>query len=45
MAAGNVSTQANAMFLIVPYWRPDPFAAIAPATPLDSTSVVESGGP
>jgi hypothetical protein len=36
MAAGSVSTQASAMFLIVFHCSPDPFAAIVPATPLDS---------
>ena len=35
IAAGSVITQASAMFLIVLHCNPDPFAAIAPATPLD----------
>ena len=37
IAAGKVSTQAIAMFLMVPHCRPDSLAAIEPATPLDST--------
>jgi hypothetical protein len=45
MAAGSVSTHASAMFLIVLHCSPDPFAAIAPATPLDRTCVVDTGSP
>ena len=45
MAAGRVITQANAMFLIVLHCRPDPLAAMVPATPLDRTCVVETGRP
>jgi len=45
MAAGNVSTQVSAMFLILLHWSPDPFVAIVPATPLDSTCVVDTGSP
>ncbi len=33
------------MFLIVPHCSPDPFAAIVPATPLDSTWGVDTGSP
>jgi hypothetical protein len=45
MAAGRVNTQADAMLRIVLHCRPEPFAAIVPATPLDSTWVVETGKP
>jgi hypothetical protein len=37
IAAGNVSTHAIAMLLTVPHSKPEPFAIIVPATPLDST--------
>jgi hypothetical protein len=33
IAAGSVSTQASAMLRIVDHCRPEPFAAIVPATP------------
>ena len=43
MAQGSVSTQASAIERSVLHWMPDPFAAIVPATPDDSTWVVETG--
>ena len=38
IAAGNVSTHANAMLMTVLHCKPDPFAAIVPAMPEDSTA-------
>jgi hypothetical protein len=43
IAVGNVRTHAIAMFRIVDSWRPDPLAAIVPATPDDRTWVVDTG--
>lgn len=45
IAAGNVSTQASPMLRSVRICRPEPFAAIVPATPDESTCVVETGRP
>src|SRR5262249_50290150 len=45
IAAGKVNTQANARLRPVLHCNPDPLAAIVPATPLDSTCVVETGKP
>ena len=45
IAAGSVKTHASAMFLKVDICRPDPFAAIVPATPDESTWVVDTGNP
>ena len=45
IAAGKVSIQASAMLRIVDHCRADPFAAIVPAIPDDSTWVVETGRP
>ena len=45
IAAGSVSTQASAMLRSVDHWMPEPLAAIVPATPDDSTWVVETGRP
>jgi hypothetical protein len=45
MAAGNVITHANAMLRTVESCNPEPFAAMVPATPEDSTCVVETGSP
>src|SRR3981189_2855445 len=45
IAAGSVRTHAISMFLMVATCSPDPFAAMAPATPDDSTCVVETGRP
>src|SRR3954453_360949 len=45
MAAGNVRTHANTMFLIVPVCSPEPLAAMVPATPLDKICVVDTGMP
>ena len=45
MATGSVSTQAIARFRTVFHCRPEPFAAIVPAMPDDSTWVVETGRP
>ncbi len=45
IAAGRVSTHAVAMLRIVASCRPDPFAAIVPAIPEDSTCVVDTGRP
>ena len=43
IAAGSVSTQASAMLRTVDHCRPEPFAAIVPAMPDDSTWVVDTG--
>src|SRR5579859_3203620 len=43
--AGSVSTQARIMLRIVSHCRPEPFAAMVPATPDDSTWVVLTGRP
>ena len=45
IAVGSVKTHASAMFLKVDICRPDPFAAIVPATPDESTWVVDTGNP
>ena len=45
MAAGSVSTQAISRLRIVAICRPEPLAAMVPATPDDSTWVVETGRP
>ena len=45
IAAGSVSTQASAMLRMVDHCSPEPFAAIVPAMPDDSTWVVETGRP
>src|SRR5271165_1357887 len=45
IAAGNVSTQAIAMLRTVANCSPEPFAAMVPAIPDDSTWVVETGRP
>ena len=45
MAAGIVSTQARARLRTVAICRPEPLAAIVPATPDDKTCVVETGKP
>jgi hypothetical protein len=45
MAAGNVRTHASAMLRRVTSWRPDPLAAMVPATPDESTWVVDTGNP
>jgi hypothetical protein len=45
MAAGSVSTQAEMMLLTVLHCRPERFAAMVPATPLESTCVVDTGRP
>jgi len=45
IAAGRVSTQAITMLRMVAICSPAPLAAIAPATPDDSTWVVETGRP
>ena len=45
IAAGRVSTHAMAMLRIVDHCSPDPFAAMVPAIPDDSTCVVETGSP
>jgi len=45
MAAGSVSTHAMAILRMVASCRPDPFAAMVPATPEESTWVVETGSP
>ena len=45
IAAGSVSNQAIARFRTVDIWSPDRFAAIVPATPDDSTCVVDTGSP
>src|SRR3981081_3096704 len=43
MAAGSVRTHAITILRIVAICSPEPLAAIAPATPDDSTCVVETG--
>jgi hypothetical protein len=45
IAAGKVSTQPSAILRSVDICRPEPFAAMAPATPDESTCVVETGRP
>ena len=45
IAAGRVMTQAMAMERRVDHCRPDPLAAMVPATPLDRMCVVETGTP
>ena len=45
IAIGNVSTHAMSRLRTVAICSPDPFAAIVPATPDDSTWVVETGKP
>src|SRR5580765_3400020 len=45
IAAGKVSTQAIARLRSVPSCRPERLAAIAPATPEESTCVVDTGSP
>ena len=45
MAAGSVSTQAIARLRIVASCKPEPLAAMVPATPEESTCVVETGRP
>ena len=45
MAAGRVVIQASAMERIVLHCRPEPLAAMVPATPLDRIWVVETGRP
>jgi hypothetical protein len=45
MDAGKVSTQAISMLRTVDHCRPEPLAAMVPATPDDSTCVVETGKP
>jgi len=45
IAAGKVMIQASAMLRSVLICRPDPLAAIVPATPEDSTCVVLTGRP
>jgi hypothetical protein len=45
MAGGRVSAQAMAIERIVDHCRPEPLAAMAPATPLDRICVVETGRP
>ncbi|CAB3778041.1 hypothetical protein LMG28614_00525 [Paraburkholderia ultramafica] len=42
---GSVSTHARIRLRTVPHCRPEPLAAIVPATPDDSTCVVETGKP
>ena len=43
MAAGKVSTHAIAMLRTVANCSPDPFAAMVPAMPEESTWVVDTG--
>ena len=43
MVAGRVSTQASRMVRTVPPCRPLLFATMVPATPYDSTWVVDTG--
>jgi len=43
--AGRVSTQASSMLRTVDHCRPEPLAAIVPATPDDNTCVVDTGRP
>ena len=45
IAAGSVSTQATARLRSVAICSPEWFAAMVPATPEDSTCVVETGKP
>ena len=45
MAAGNVKTHASAILRRVTNCEPDPFAAMVPATPEESTWVVDTGNP
>jgi hypothetical protein len=45
MAAGMVSTHASARLRTVDICSPDPLLAIVPATPDDSTCVVDTGNP
>src|ERR1700760_4224564 len=45
IAAGRVVIQASAMERMVLHCRPDPLAAMVPATPLDRIWVVETGTP
>lgn len=45
MLTGRVSTQAQAMFLTVLLWTPEPLASIVPATPEERTWVVLTGRP
>ena len=45
MAAGRVSTHAIAMLRTVANCSPDPFAAMVPAMPEESTWVVDTGSP
>ena len=45
IAAGRVMTQASAMERTVLHCRPEPLAAMVPATPLDNICVVETGRP
>ena len=45
MATGKVNIQAAARLRTVLHCKPDPLAAIVPATPLDRMCVVETGKP
>jgi hypothetical protein len=45
IAAGNVNTQAMSRLRIVAHCKPDLLATMAPATPDESTCVVETGKP
>ena len=45
IAAGSVSTHAMSRLRTVDICSPDRFAAIVPATPDDSTCVVDTGSP
>ena len=45
IAAGRVSTQASAMLRTVDHCIPEPLATMVPATPDDSTWVVDTGRP
>ena len=45
IAAARVRTQASSRLRTVEPCRPEPFAAIVPATPDDSTWVVDTGRP
>ena len=45
MAMGSVNTHAIRRFRTVAICKPEPFAAMVPATPQDSTCVVETGKP
>lgn len=42
---GNVNTHASMMFRNVPPCKPEPLAAIVPATPDESTCVALTGSP